>query len=44
MLTEERGGRWLRIGAPALLTVRRGPESASPLVRTIGEAQPARDR
>jgi hypothetical protein len=43
MLTEERGGRWLRIGAPALLTVRRGPEPASPLVRMIGEALPARE-
>jgi hypothetical protein len=44
MLTEERGHRWLRIGAPALLTVRRGAEPASALVRMIGEPAPARDR
>jgi len=36
MLTELRGNRWLRVGAPVLLSIRRGPEPTSALVREIG--------
>ena len=35
-LTTTGGQVWLRIGAPAQFDVRRGPGSASPLVRRIG--------
>ena len=38
MLTEQRGARWLRIGAPVHLYVRRGREATSALVREIGGA------
>jgi hypothetical protein len=38
MLTEQRGARWLRLGAPAQLTIRRGRDAASESVRAIGEA------
>ena len=37
-LTERGGRRWLRINAPAELTIRRGPEAASAAVRSIGQA------
>lgn len=37
MLTQRGGMRWLRLGAPAALTIRRGPDAASEIVRTIGE-------
>jgi hypothetical protein len=37
MLTERDGRRWLRIGAPAAFTLRRGPEATSDSVRTMGE-------
>lgn len=36
MLTEQGGKRWLRIGAPVQMTLRRGPEPASELVKEIG--------
>jgi hypothetical protein len=40
-LTAEAGGVWLRIGAAAVIDVRRGAEPTSDLVRTIGApAQP----
>jgi hypothetical protein len=42
-LEERAGARWLRIGAPALFTIRRGPELTSVLVRTIGDVGPASD-
>ena len=42
-LEERSGARWLRIGAPALLTIRRGPEVTSEVVRTIGEVSSASD-
>jgi Zinc carboxypeptidase len=35
MLTEQRGNRWLRIGATVQLSIRRGPEATSALVREI---------
>ncbi|HJP56876.1 MAG TPA: M14 family zinc carboxypeptidase [Gemmatimonadales bacterium] len=35
-LTRRNGGTWLRIGARAVLDLRRGPDSASALVRRIG--------
>lgn len=36
MLTEQRGNRWLRIGATVQLSIRRGPEPTSALVREMG--------
>ncbi|MBV9880563.1 MAG: hypothetical protein JO180_08700 [Gemmatirosa sp.] len=36
MLTERDGRRWLRIGAPAAFTLRRGPEATSDSVRAMG--------
>lgn len=36
MLTEQRGNRWLRIGATVQLSIRRGPEATSALVREMG--------
>ena len=36
MLTEQRGQRWLRINAPVQLSIRRGPDPGSALVREIG--------
>ncbi|MEK7239628.1 MAG: M14 family zinc carboxypeptidase [Gemmatimonadota bacterium] len=36
MLTEQRGFRWLRLGAAVQLSIRRGPEPGSALVREIG--------
>jgi hypothetical protein len=36
MLTEQRGQRWLRLNAPVQLTIRRGPEATSALVREVG--------
>jgi len=38
MLTEQGGGRWLRINAPVHLIVRRGAEAASKRVREIGSS------
>ena len=35
-LTRNAGGVWLRLGAPAAIEIRRGPEATSALVRTIG--------
>jgi hypothetical protein len=35
MLTEQRGNRWLRLGATVQLSIRRGPEPGSALVREI---------
>jgi hypothetical protein len=43
-LTSERGGVWLRIDAPALFDLRRGPEATSELVRRIGEQGPSAER
>jgi Zinc carboxypeptidase len=37
MLTERGGARWLRLGAPAALTLRSGAEVGSAVVRVIGE-------
>ena len=37
MLTERGRARWLRLGAPAAITLRRGAEAGSAVVRTIGE-------
>jgi len=36
MLAEQGGARWLRVGAPVQLTIRRGADPASELVREIG--------
>jgi hypothetical protein len=36
MLTEQRGNRWLRVGATVQLSIRRGPEPGSALVREMG--------
>ena len=36
MLTEKSGNRWLRIGANVQLSIRRGPEPGSALVRELG--------
>ena len=36
MLAEQRGGQWLRTGAPAAFTLRRGRDAASEAVRTVG--------
>ena len=36
MLSDTAGGRWLRLGARAVLAIRRGPAAASETVRTIG--------
>ena len=35
-LTRNAGGVWLRLGSPAAIEIRRGPEPTSALVRTIG--------
>lgn len=35
-LTRNAGGVWLRVGAPAAIELRRGPDATSTLVRTIG--------
>lgn len=36
MLTDQGGQRWLRIGAPVLMTLRRGPEPTSEVVKEFG--------
>ena len=36
MLTEQDGKRWLRVGSPVQMTLRRGPEPASEIVRQLG--------
>jgi hypothetical protein len=36
MLTEQGGKRWLRVGSPVQMTLRRGPEPASEIVKEIG--------
>ncbi len=36
MLTEQAGKRWLRTGSPVQMTLRRGPEPASEIVRELG--------
>lgn len=36
MLTEQGGNRWLRVGTPVQMTLRRGPEPASEAVREFG--------
>ncbi len=36
MLTEQGGKRWLRVGAPVQMTLRRGPDLASEAVKEIG--------
>ena len=36
-LTSEKGGVWLRIGAPGAIEIRRGADGASPLVRSVGD-------
>jgi phosphate transport system substrate-binding protein len=36
MLTEQGGGRWLRVNAPVALTLRRGTDASSEAVRTLG--------
>jgi hypothetical protein len=36
-LASDRGGVWLRIGAPGAIDIRRGAESASALARSIGK-------
>lgn len=36
MLTEQNGKRWLRLNAPVQLTIRRGPEVTSAVVREVG--------
>jgi hypothetical protein len=38
MLSEQEGRRWLRIGSPALFTLRRGADPASALVVTVDSA------
>ncbi|MBM3907358.1 MAG: peptidase M14 [Gemmatimonadetes bacterium] len=38
MLSERGGHRWLRVGAPVLMTLRRGAEPASAVVREFGQA------
>lgn len=35
-ITERDGSRWLRLGAPALFTIRRGADASSEVVRRIG--------
>ena len=37
-LTERDGGRWLRLGAPGAVVIRRGPSAESEAVRRIGDA------
>lgn len=36
MLTEQRGKQWLRVNAPVQLTIRRGADAGSALVRELG--------
>ena len=43
-LTVTPAGPMLRLGAPAEIELRRGPESGSELVRRIGEQTPTYDR
>jgi hypothetical protein len=38
-LMERNGGRWLRLGAPGALVIRRGPTPESEVVRRIGDAE-----
>ena len=38
------GGDWFRIGAPAVIAIRRGADSASALVRVVGGAEGERRR
>jgi hypothetical protein len=38
-LTEREGGRWLRLGAPGALVIRRGPAPQSEVVRRVGETR-----